>query len=512
MKLATRVTAPLPAGSAIMSLGMADLPFARLGSLRNVESFIDYAANLGIDLPCDRQLTNGDASPLARPIALGGMKIGNRIAVHPMEGWDGTPDGRPTDATVRRWRRFGAAGAKLIWGGEAVAVRHDGRANPNQLLINDANKADLAHLRQALVDEHRGTTGSTDGLVVGLQLTHSGRYSVPNARGRPEPWVAYRHPILDRRVGISDDSRTLTDADVRRLIDDFVAAARIAGDVGFDFVDLKHCHGYLGHEFLSAHTRPGEFGGSFENRTRFLRETAAGVRAAAPGLGIGVRLSAFDLVPFRPDPARSAPGKPGPGVPESHDHLLPYRWAFAIDPHNPTRPDLAETIEFLELLRALDIRLVNLTAGSPYYNPHAQRPAFYPPSDGYQPPEDPLAGVARQMQVVRDLKSRFPDLLMVGTAYSYLQDFLPHVAQAAVRQGWVDSIGLGRMVLSYPQVLWDAIQGQAIQTKKICRTFSDCTTAPRNGLPSGCYPLDPYYKSSPAAPQLKAAKAARPAG
>ncbi len=152
---------------------------------------------------------------------------------------------------------------------------------------------------------------------------------------------------------------------------------------------------------------------------------------------------------------------------------------------------------------------MNLSAGSPYYNPHVQRPALYPPSDGYQPPEDPLVGVARQMSVVRELKARFPDLLMVGTAYSYLQDFLPHVAQAAVRQGWVDCVGLGRMVLSYPEILRDAIGGRAVQTKQICRTFSDCTTAPRNGLPSGCYPLDPYYKSSPPAAQLKAAKAAR---
>lgn len=489
---------------------MAELPFARLGSFRDVGSFIAYVASLGLDLPCDRELTAGDASPLARPIEVNGLTIGNRIAVHPMEGWDGTPDGRPAEATVRRWRRFGASGAKLIWGGEAVAVRHDGRANPNQLLINDATRADLAGLREALVDEHRAVTGSTDGLVVGLQLTHSGRYSVPNAKGRPEPWVAYRHPILDRRVGITDDSRTLSDGDVRRLIDDYVAAARITADLGFDFIDVKHCHGYLGHEFLSAHTRPGDFGGSFENRTRFLREIVAGVRAVAPRLHIGVRLSAFDVVPFRPDPDRSTSGKPGPGIPEPHAELLPYRYGFGVNPENPIEPALDETIQFLELLRALDVRLVNLTAGSPYYNPHVQRPAYYPPSDGYQPPEDPLAGVVRQLHVVRSLKAHFPDLLIVGTAYSYLQDFLPHVAQAAVREGWVDCVGLGRMVLSYPGVLLDAVRGTPQQAKKICRTFSDCTTAPRNGLPSGCYPLDPYYKSSPHAAQLKAAKAHRP--
>jgi NADPH2 dehydrogenase len=157
----------------------------------------------------------------------------------------------------------------------------------------------------------------------------------------------------------------------------------------------------------------------------------------------------------------------------------------------------------------MDIRLINITAGSPYYNPHIQRPALYPPSDGYQPPEDPLLGVAQQMKVTRELKQQFPNLIIVGTAYTYLQDFLPHVAQAAVRDGWVDVVGLGRMVLAYPEVLRDAVAGKTIEHKRICRTFSDCTTAPRNGLPSGCYPLDGYYKNTELAERLKAVKAKR---
>ncbi len=165
-------------------------------------------------------------------------------------------------------------------------------------------------------------------------------------------------------------------------------------------------------------------------------------------------------------------------------------------------------MRFLSLLRDLDIKLVNISGGSPYYNPHVQRPALYPPSDGYQPPEDPLIGVARQMEVTRLLKQSFPDLILVGTGYTYLQEFLPLVAQAAVREGWVDSIGLGRMVLSYPELPLDVIGGRVLQHKRICRTFSDCTTAPRNGLPSGCYPLDQHYKQSEAGAQLKEIKAA----
>jgi 2,4-dienoyl-CoA reductase-like NADH-dependent reductase (Old Yellow Enzyme family) len=280
----------------------------------------------------------------------------------------------------------------------------------------------------------------------------------------------------------------------------------LAQDAGFDFVDIKHCHGYLGHELLSAHTRPGDYGGSFENRTRFLREVVKGVRSLAPGLKIGVRLSAFDTVPFKPNPESSRPGKPGRGVPESFEALLPYRWGFGVNTANPVEPDLTEPMKFLSLLSDLDIKLVNLSAGSPYYNPHLQRPALYPPSDGYQPPEDPLFGVAQQMQVTRTLKEHFPDLITVGSAYTYLQEFLPHVAQSAVREGWVDCVGLGRMVLAYPTLPLDVISGRVMQRKHICRTFSDCTNAPRAGLPSGCYPLDAHYRESDAAAQLKQSK------
>jgi 2,4-dienoyl-CoA reductase-like NADH-dependent reductase (Old Yellow Enzyme family) len=297
----------------------------------------------------------------------------------------------------------------------------------------------------------------------------------------------------------------MSDGDLRALIEDFAQAAKLAHEVGFDFVDVKHCHGYLGHELLGAHTRPGDFGGSFENRTRFLRETVQAIRTEAPGLEIGVRLSAFDFVPFR---SPNTEGRPGVGVPEEVSHLLPYRYGFGVSETDPTQKDLTETFQFFDLLRGLGARLVNLTAGSPYYNPHIQRPAYYPPSDGYLPPEDPLQGVARQMAVCRELKSRYPEILVVGSAFSYLQDFLPYVGQAATREGWVDFVGLGRMVLSYPELPHDVLTKGTLQKKRVCRTFSDCTTAPRNGMISGCYPLDSYYKDRSEHDTLNALKRA----
>jgi 2,4-dienoyl-CoA reductase-like NADH-dependent reductase (Old Yellow Enzyme family) len=267
---------------------------------------------------------------------------------------------------------------------------------------------------------------------------------------------------------------------------------------------VKHCHGYLGHELLTAVDRPGRYGGSLENRTRFMREIIEGIRAEAPGLAIGVRLSAVDFVPFKPDPALSSPGALGPGIPE--DVTLPYRYAFGANPNAPDTVDLAEPLALLAMLDAMDVTLINITAGSPYYTPHLIRPAIYPPSDGYAPPEEPLAGVMRHIALVRDLKAKFPRLCLVGSGYTYLQEYLPNVAQAVIRLGMADSIGLGRMMLSYPELARDVLEGRPFRKKLVCRTFSDCTTAPRNGIVSGCYPLDPHYKESSEAKLLAAVK------
>ena len=488
---------------------MSNPAILRLGSVKDPLRFEEHLRSLQVAVPCDLELAPTAESPFLLPLHRAGIKIGNRIAINPMEGWDGTPDGNPSELTYRRWQKFGASGAKLIWGGEAVAVSASARANPNQLVMAPHTRENIARLRAALLAEHRKTMGSVDDMLIGIQLTHSGRYCRPHVHDKPEPRILYRHPILDRRLNLPHDYPLLTDAEIEAIIENFHTAARAAWELGFDFVDIKHCHGYLGHEFLSAHTRSGKYGGSFENRTRFLREIVQGIRANAPGLEIGVRLSAFDTIPFRPDPAQSSNGKRGPGIPDDYEHLIPFNWGFGLDPQDPTQADLTEPIRFLSLLEELQIPLVNLTAGSPYYNPHLQRPALFPPSDGYLPPHDPLIDVGRQLNVARQLKRLFPNLIVVGTAYSYLQDFLPYVAQPVLREGWVDAVGLGRMTLTYPEILVDVAQGRPLQHKRICRTFSDCTTAPRNGLPSGCYPLDGHYKNSEMMVRLAAAKAKR---
>jgi len=481
--------------------------YPKAGSLDGVAGFRNYMETLGIEMPCDDIVAHGLNSPLAAPIEVDAMKIGHRLAIQPMEGWDCGHDGKPSENTNRRWRRFGLSGAKLIWGGEACAVRFDGRANPKQLTMTADSQSEIAGLRDILIAAHKEATGNDDDLVIGLQLTHSGRFCKPNDNTRFESIIVYNHPLLDRKFGYPPDRPVISDDEIKRLIDDYIVAAKRAEACGYDFVDVKHCHGYLGHEFLSAVDRPGAYGGSLENRSRFMREIVEGIRAEAPRLKIGVRLSAFDSVPFKPDPALSVPGALGPGVPENH--TTPYPYAFGGNATNPLEYDLTETKALFEIMRKLDVRFVNVTAASPYYNPHLIRPALYPPSDGYHPPEDPFIGVMRQLSVVRDLKAAFPDFCLMGSAYTYLQEFFPNVAQAVVRMGWVDLVGLGRMVLAYPELPLDILQGKPVNKKRNCRTFSDCTTAPRNGIVSGCYPLDSHYKKSPEFKKLAVLKKAQ---
>lgn len=503
-------SAPVPWG------GMEKVPgkdprFPRIGSM-DLAHFREHLSHVAPEIPCDPEILRSPTSPLSAPVTAGRLRPGNRWCIQPMEGWDGTRDGNPTELTFRRWRRFGQSGAKLIWGGEAVAVLPEGRANPHQLVIGPGTLNGLAALRRELLESHRQRFGSVEGLVIGLQLTHSGRFSRPGADAAPAPRVAFRHPILDRRAGVTGDDQVLGDSELDDLVERFVAAARDARDLGFDFVDIKHCHGYLLHELLGGHTRPGRYGGSFENRTRFLREVTAGIRRDAPGIDPAVRVSIFDVVPFRPDPVTSLAGAPGAGIPENHAELLPYRLGFGVNEQDPTLPDLSEGRRFLELLPSLGISLVNLSGGSPYTNPHVQRPALYPPSDGYLPPEDPLCGVARHLRAARDLRASCRGLVTVASAVSYLQDFLPHVAQALVREGWTDLVGYGRMVLSYPDLAADALERGVLDRKRICRTFSDCTTAPRNGLVSGCYPLDKDYAALPDGKRLREIKSQATAG
>lgn len=463
------------------------------GHFRSATDFAAHLRTIDPGWAIDEQLE--PQGPLAQPVTVHGRTLPNRVACHPMEGWDGTGDGRPTDLTLRRWRNFGRSGAALVWGGEAFAVQRDGRANDRQLYLDP--QVDVAETMAQLLGALRAGAaefgGGPEQQLVGLQLTHSGRFARPD--GPPAPLLAHRHPQLAQKHAHTADAPVLTDGELEAIGDNYVRAAKLAQDAGFDFVDVKMCHGYLLHELLSARQRGGSYGGDLAGRTRLFERIVAGIRSACPGLHVGVRISLADTIPYEKDPDTRR------GRPMACEG--PYTHGFGVDPDDPSRFDLDEPLRLLRRFEALGVELVNVTLGSPYHNPHLQRPAAYPPSDGYQPPADPLVFVKQHLDVVRAAKRSAPALKFVGTGYTYLQEWLLHCGQREVRDGHVDFVGLGRMLLSYPELGRDVLAGREVQRKRICRTFSDCTTGPRNGMISGCFPLDPHYKAMPEAAKIK---------
>jgi 2,4-dienoyl-CoA reductase-like NADH-dependent reductase (Old Yellow Enzyme family) len=430
-----------------------------------------------------------DFSPLFRPVSIGPLRAGNSLCIQPMEGCDGTLDGRPDALTFRRYERFGAGGAKLIWG-EATAVLDEARANVRQLLINDQTASDLERMLNGCRQAHRTAFGSDDDLVVGLQLTHSGRYSYRR------PLIAVHDPILDPRIVADkatgrtiDASYPVLDDDyLKRLSDHYVAAARLAYRIGFQFVDIKQCHRYLLSELLAARTRPGPYGGSLENRTRLAREIITRIRAEVPGLVIGTRLNVFDCIPYRKHPGTEA-GEPCPWQP-------PVQSAWGTRADDPFQPDLSEPTWWIGEMARLGVALVNISMGNPYATMHIIRPFEYPPPDGYDTPEHPLIGVDRHVRLAGQLQQAFPQLPLVGSGYSYLQDFFPHAGAANVRDGRITFVGVGRAALPLPDFARQILEHGRLERKRICRTFSYCTAlmrAKHNELgqfATGCPPFD----------------------
>jgi 2,4-dienoyl-CoA reductase-like NADH-dependent reductase (Old Yellow Enzyme family) len=329
--------------------------------------------------------------------------------------------------------------------------------------------------------------GDDSDLLIGLQLTHSGRFSFQR------PIIAMHCPVLDPRtrdkaMGKTAAELPLIDDDcLRRLADAYVAAARLAYQSGFDFVDIKQCHRYLLGELLAAKTRPGPFGGSLENRARLVLDVVRRLRAEVPELIIATRFNAYDGVPYE-----AGPGKVG--VPCSF--IPPFRTAFGTNESDPLCEDLTEPLALVGMLRAAGVQLFNVSMGCPYYNPHVIRPAEYPPIDGYLPPENPLIGVGRHFRVTAAIQQAHADLPIVGSGYSYLQEYLYATGAANVAAGRVTFVGIGRGALAYPDAPRDVLATGIVNRKTVCRTFSYCTNLmrskhhPLGQYPTGCPPFD----------------------
>jgi len=458
---------------------------SRYFKYRSVADLEAENPRLGLDLRF-----SDDLSPLFRPVRVGPLQVGNALCIQPMEGCDGTLDGRPDELTMRRYRRFGAGGAKLIWG-EATAVVPEARANPRQLLINDQTAPDLEKMLAACRQAHRETVGKDDDLAIGLQLTHSGRYSYQ------KPLIAFHDPILDPRIVVDkatgktiDESYPLLSDDyLKGLVEHYVKAAKLAYQIGCQFVDIKQCHRYLLSELLAAKTRPGPYGGSLENRTRLARDIFTAIRSEVPGLVLGTRLNVFDCIPYRLPAGGPQEGEPCPWQ-------APVRSAWGTREDNPFEPDLTEPTWWVGELAKLGVAVVNVSMGNPYAVMHVIRPFEYSPPDAYETPEHPLLGVDRHFRLAGQLQQRFPDLPLVGSGYSYLQDFLFQAGAANVRDGRIAFVGVGRASLSQPDFALQLQQHGKLDRKRVCRTFSYCTAimrAKHNELgqfATGCPPFD----------------------
>lgn len=449
--------------------------------------------------------TTDDLSVLFEPATVGGRTVGNRFLIHPMEGCDGTLEGLPGELTLRRYQRFGSGGAKVIWG-EATAVCDTGRMNPRQLCLTDQTASGLEQMLRVCRQAHREAIGSDDDLLVGLQLTHSGRYSFRRAL------PATHDPILDpftidKSTGkrLDDSSPLLSDDDLRRIEEQFVEAARLAHRIGYDFVDIKQCHRYLLSELLASKNRPGDYGGSFENRTRLARNVIRRIRAELPELLIASRFNAYDGIPYRGE------GEDFIGRPCRHE--LPLATAFGTDLNNHLWDELTEPLRLARELVEWGCGLLSVSMGNPYANPHIVRPAEFPPVDGYHSPEHPLDGVARHFRITGQIQSAVGDVPVVGAGYSWLQDFAPHAAAANLADGNATFAGFGRATLSHPDFVQSLTEHGHLNRRKVCRTFSYCTGLMRakhneqGQFPTGCPPFDKEVYD----PIWEEAKATRPA-
>ncbi|MGA2742263.1 MAG: NADH:flavin oxidoreductase [Bryobacteraceae bacterium] len=409
---------------------------------------------------------------LARPVRVGAFTVGNSIAIQPMEGCDGTLDGNPGELTWRRYERFARGGAKLVWF-EATAVREDGRANTRQLWITPRNMADFARLLARIREVHREHWSTADDLLVPIQLTHSGRYSVPRRI------IPYHNPHIDRKTGTPPDYPVIADDELERLENDYVVAAGLALDAGFQAVDIKAVHGYLISELLGAKTREGRYGGTLENRLRFIRNVIGKVRAAfGKRLLIAVRMNAFDGVPF------------------GCDFETPYPYGWGVDAANPHREDLREVKQAIACFREWGVELLNISLGSPYYNPHIGRPFEKPDEGNYEQPEHPLVGVDRHFRIAAELQRAFPDSPIVGTGYSWLQKYAINAGAHNIAAGDVRFLGIGRGALAYPDFARDVLEKGELDERRCCKTLTFCTYLmrqkhhPLGQFPTGCPPFD----------------------
>ena len=413
----------------------------------------EKARELGLHLPFA-----GDTHVLAEPLQVRSVTLANRLGVAPMEGADSLPDGSPSEYTVRRYVNEAIGGSAVIWF-EAISIVEEGRSSQTQLLISrenlDAYKAMVEKVKKAGLDAN----GYEPYLI--LQANHSGRYSNPG--NKPAPMIAYRHPELEQ-YRAADDSCIVSDDYLKSLEEKFGLSAGLAKEAGFDAVDIKSCHGYLLAELNSAYNRPGPYGGSFENRTRLLRN---GILAAKPyedeHFMVTCRLGLYD------------------------GYAWP--WGFGVSEGSGLAPDLAESIRLVrELHDELGLDMMDLTMGNPYATTHVTRPFD---KGKYQPDEHPFVGLDRMINGIGAVKKAVPEMTILASAPTYLRQYADLYAAGAVEEGLCDGMLFGRMAFADPDFANEIVKNGRIDPKRVCMACGCCGDLIRAHKPTGCVVRDP---------------------
>ncbi|UCE40829.1 MAG: hypothetical protein JSV17_15500 [Candidatus Aminicenantes bacterium] len=419
-------------------------------AFQSSEELLQKAFDLGIELPFQT-----DLSPLFEELSLGSKRIDNRVAVQPMEGYDANPDGSPSELTFRRYKRFGSGGSSIIWF-EATSVVPEGRSNPHQLWLHRQSVDGFTRLVEETRKEATQSFVAGHDIYCVLQLTHSGRYSKP--RGMPQPQVALANPFLDEKEATL---QIFSDKELDRLQGNFVDAALLAYQAGFDAVDIKACHGYVINELLAAFDRQNsKYGGFFNNRARFLTSVVKKIRREVSQIGIAVRMNAYDGIPF------------------------PYGFGSSRDESEEI--DLTEPKQVVSRLIKEGCSLFNITAGIPYLFPHLGRPFDRPLPGAPVPPEHPLEGISRLISFTKKVQKENPEIPVVGTGYSWLRQYFPNVGAAVLKNDEAASIGLGRSAFAYPEAPKDLMNKGFLDPKKVCISCSRCTEMMRMGGSAGC--------------------------
>ena len=396
---------------------------------------------------------------LQNKVMINNITIPNSIAFHPMEGTDGNHDGSPHELTKRRYERFSKSGAGLLWF-EAVAVVAEGRVCPRQLWITKENSSEFQKLHEKMINNAYNEFGKDFNPIYIMQLTHSGRFSKPE--GPPAPIIAYHNPYLDQTRKIDKNTPIAEDEYIESLEERFEEAAVLAYKAGFDGVDVKCCHRYLNSELLAGYTRKGKYGGTFEGRTRFLLNTIDRIKQR---LGndfiVTTRLNIYDGIPY------------------------PYGWG--IDKEDYRKPDFTEPIKLVNLLYQKGVRLLNVTMGTPYHNPHINRPYD---KGGYIPEEHPLEGIQRLINGAGEIQKAVPGMAIVGTGYSWLRQFSPYLAAGTLEQGLTTLVGFGRETFAYPDFPKDIFSNGSMKKEKCCISCGKCADIMRAGGTTGCVVRD----------------------